>query len=219
MMPPLGDHFDKRTALSVLYFLHYAYFHIWSIRKFSRSVSTMNSQKVIWLEKLWPFGMVSMSFVLRHETDGRFQSTIALSILWTRRGGWVWYWDITSQWRDNSASTDGGFQFFKSVTKSICTYFSLVFLQFQKVGGMFLLHFWGFFIAALSEKTCKKSDMVSMTICLAANGGKFQIRASIHLDFSTIVPSAPQVLTILNEVTTLCRINFFILFKNQVNLI
>ena len=39
MMPPRGYHYDKRTTLSMLYFLNYAYFYIWSSRKFCLSVS------------------------------------------------------------------------------------------------------------------------------------------------------------------------------------
>ena len=45
MMPPRGDHYDKRTTLSMLYFLNYAYFYIWSSRKFCLSVSKMTSSK------------------------------------------------------------------------------------------------------------------------------------------------------------------------------
>ena len=56
MMPPLGDHFDKRTTLSVLYFLHYAYFYIWSIRKFCRSVSSLyrrSNSLIYWSTATW----------------------------------------------------------------------------------------------------------------------------------------------------------------------
>ena len=86
----------------------------------------------------------------------------------------------------------GGFSFLKVSLNQFAPIFHLFSYGFKKLVVCFFFTF-GFFIAALSEKTCKKSDMVSMTICLAANGGKFQIRASIHLDFSTIVSSAPWV--------------------------